>query len=74
MAAMLDQMNIKGIKITYGINKETYLPTKTNVEMTMEMSQDGQSVLLEMKMDSTISKHNEVSEIKVPQEVLDSAV
>ncbi|MED4954698.1 DUF6612 family protein [Paenibacillus sp. FSL R5-0527] len=74
MAAMLDQMNIKGIKITYGINKETYLPTKTNVEMTMEMSQDGQSVSLEMKMDSTISKHNEVSEIKVPQEVLDSAV
>ncbi|GJM75698.1 hypothetical protein HMSSN036_79140 [Paenibacillus macerans] len=69
MAAMLDQMNIKGIKITYGINKETYLPTKTNVEMTMEMSQDGQSVSLEMKMDSTISKHNEVSEIKVPQEV-----
>lgn len=73
-AAMLDLMNIKGIKITCAVNKETYLPTKTNVEMTMEMSQDGQNVSLEIKMDSTFSKHNEISEIKVPQEVLDSAV
>ncbi|MGZ7443133.1 DUF6612 family protein [Paenibacillus sp. TH7-28] len=72
-AAMLEQMNIKSIKITSAVNKETYLPTKSNVEMTMEMSQDGQSVSFDMKINSTISKHNEISEIKVPQEVLDSA-
>lgn len=72
-AAMMEQMNIKDIKITYAVNKETFFPTKSNIEMTMDMEAEGQSVSLEMKMNSTISKHNEFDEIKVPQEVLDSA-
>lgn len=72
-AAMLDQMNIKDIKIEYAVNKETFYLTKANVEMTMDMEAEGQSISLEMKMNSTLSKHNELEEIKVPQEVLDSA-
>ncbi|MGG6310884.1 DUF6612 family protein [Paenibacillus macerans] len=72
-AAMMEQMNIKDIKITYAVNKETFFPTKSNIEMTLDMEAEGQSVSLEMKMNSTISKHNELAEIKVPQEVLDSA-
>ncbi|MBN3525130.1 DUF6612 family protein [Paenibacillus apiarius] len=72
-AALMEQMNIKNIKITYGVNKDTYLPTKSDVNMTMDMEQDGQGMSMEMIMTSTFSKHNEVGEIKVPQEVLDSA-
>ncbi|MCQ6563055.1 DUF6612 family protein [Paenibacillus mendelii] len=71
-AAMLDNMNIKSIKISYGVNKDTYLPTKSDVNMTMDMNQEGQSITLEMVMTSTISKHNEVGEIKVPQEALNA--
>lgn len=72
-AAMLDQMNIKNIKISYAVNKDTFLPTKSNVKMSMEMSVEGQSVTLDMDMDSTISKYDELTKIEIPQEVLDSA-
>lgn len=72
-AAMLEQMNIKTIKISYAVNKETYLPTKSIVEMSMDMDVEGQSVSLDMKMDSTISKYDEIASIEVPQEALDSA-
>lgn len=72
-AAMLEQMNIKEIKISYAVNKETYLPTKSVVEMSMDMDVEGQSVSLDMKMDSNISKYDEITSIEVPQEALDSA-
>ncbi len=72
-AAMLEQMNINMIKISYAVNKETYLPTKSIVEMAMDMDVEGQSVSLDMKMDSTISKYDEITSIEVPQEALDSA-
>ncbi|UNK18823.1 hypothetical protein MNQ98_01880 [Paenibacillus sp. N3/727] len=72
-AAMLEQMNIKSMKITIGMNKDTYFPTKTDMNMVMEMEQEGQKVSLEMEMTSGLSKHNEVDKIEVPQEALDSA-
>lgn len=73
MAAMIEQMNIKSIKLKYSVDKEKYLPTKSDVNMTMEMEQSGQKISFDMEMTSTVSKHNEVGEITVPKEVLDSA-
>lgn len=73
-AAMMEMMDIKNIKISNAINKETYLPTKTDVYMEMDMNIEGQSVSMVMVMKSTISKQNELEEIKVPQEVIDKAI
>lgn len=73
-AAVLDQMNIDNFKILYYVNKESYLPSKITVEMTMDMEAEGQSVSMEMKMDSNFSKYNEIEAIEVPQEALDNAV
>ena len=72
-AAMLEQMNIKSMKITLGVNKETYFATKTDLNMVMEMEQEGQKVSLEMEMTSGLSKHNEIDKIEVPKEALDGA-
>jgi len=69
-AAMMEQMNIKSINIEYGLQKDTFLPTATNLDMVMEMEAEGQKVTLDMKMKSTYSKHNEVSKIEVPKEAL----
>lgn len=69
---MMEQMNIKSMKVIFGVNKTTYLPTKTDMDMVMEMEQDGQKISLEMAMKSTISKHNEVKKIEVPAEALGS--
>lgn len=73
-AAMMEMMNIKNIKISNTINKETYLPTKSDVYMEMDMDVEGQSISMVMVMKSTISKQNELEEIKVPQEVIDTAI
>ncbi|MCQ4085659.1 DUF6612 family protein [Saccharibacillus sp. JS10] len=76
-AAALDQMNIEEMKLTYAINKETSFPTKSLVDMTMSMeSGEGEqktSMEMHMIMDSTISKHNEIKDIEVPKDVVDSA-
>ncbi|WP_339240395.1 DUF6612 family protein [Paenibacillus sp. FSL R5-0517] len=73
MQAMLDQMNITSMKMKYMINKETYLPAGTDVAMVMEMEQNEQKMTMDMKMTSTFSNHDQVEEIKIPQEALDSA-
>ncbi|GGF84131.1 hypothetical protein GCM10010912_31690 [Paenibacillus albidus] len=70
MTALLDQMNIKSMKIIYAVNKETYLPAKTNVDMVMDMAAEGQNISLDMKMSSDISKHNEIADFKIPDEAL----
>ncbi|MFC7677956.1 DUF6612 family protein [Paenibacillus sp. GCM10028914] len=72
-AAMMELMDIKSMKIIYGVNKETYLPTDSNVDMVMSMEQEGQTISFDMKMKSKYSKHNEIDKIEVPQEALDSA-
>lgn len=73
MDAMIEQMKIKSIKMKFGVNKESYLPTISDVNMSMEVEEQGQNVALDMVMTSTFSKHNEIGEIKVPKDVLDSA-
>ncbi|MEQ7052778.1 DUF6612 family protein [Paenibacillus alvei] len=73
MEAMLEDMKINSIKMKFGVNKESYQPTISDIDMSMEAEEQGQKVELKMVMTSTFSKHNEIGEIKVPQEVLDSA-
>ncbi|WP_019637066.1 DUF6612 family protein [Paenibacillus fonticola] len=72
--ALMEMMTIKSIKITNAINKETYLSSRADVTMEMEMDIEGQKMTMEMVMKSTISNHNKVEEIKVPQDVIDSAI
>lgn len=72
MEAMMDQMDIKSIHIIYGVQKESYLPATTDLDMVMAMEAEGQKVSLDMKMKSTYSKHNEISKIEVPKEALNA--
>ncbi|GAA0842788.1 DUF6612 family protein [Paenibacillus glucanolyticus] len=72
MEAMMDQMDIKSISIVYGVQKETYLPATTDMDMVMEMAAEGDKVTLDMKMKSAYSKHDEISKIEVPKEALNA--
>ncbi|GGO03679.1 DUF6612 family protein [Saccharibacillus kuerlensis] len=80
MAAILQQMNIEEMNMTYTINKETSYPVETNVDMTMSMNAgeaagegaEDMDVSMHMIMNSTISKHNKIANIEVPQTVVDS--
>lgn len=72
MAAMMEQMNIKSMNIAYAVDKKTYFPTRTDVTMVMDMTTGDQTVSIDMDMKATISDHNKVDEIKIPQEALDA--
>ncbi|OMF95437.1 DUF6612 family protein [Paenibacillus sp. FSL R7-0337] len=72
MAAMMEQMNIKTMNIAYAVDKKTYFPTRTEVTMVMDMINGDQTISIDMDMKATISDHNKVDEIKIPQEALDA--
>lgn len=71
--ALLDQMNIKSLDMNYKISKETYYPVDAVVVMEMDMEMENQKVTLIMDMTSKFTDYNTIEEIKVPQEVIDSA-
>lgn len=73
VSQMLDMMNITEMKMTTTVQKDTLYPVSSKVKLVMDMEQEGQKVAMDMDMDISFSKHNEITEIKVPQEALDSA-
>lgn len=74
MAAMMQQMNIKSMDISYSVDKETYYPKDLVYSMDMDMNMEGQALSILMKMDSSFSDYNKTESIKVPQDVIDNAV
>ncbi|AIQ39404.1 DUF6612 family protein [Paenibacillus sp. FSL R7-0312] len=72
MTAMMEQMNIKSMNIAYTVDKKTYFPTSSDVNLVMDMISGEQTVSMDMKMKATISDHNKITEIKVPQEALEA--
>jgi hypothetical protein len=69
-SAAMQQMNTEKMSIEYAVDKKTYYPIRNNVETKMSMKSGDGEMAMEMKMDSTFSKHNELSEIVVPEEAL----
>lgn len=74
MAAMLEVLTIKGIKLSNAIDKETYLPTRIDMYLELEMEIEDQFTLWVMSSNGQISNHNVLDEIKIPQDVIDSAI
>ncbi|WP_150265139.1 DUF6612 family protein [Paenibacillus tepidiphilus] len=72
MSAMMDQMDIKSMNIVYGVDKETFFPTRTDVNIVMEAAADGQNISIDMTMTGVLDRHNEIQEIKVPDEALNA--
>ncbi|WHX50238.1 hypothetical protein QNH46_06120 [Paenibacillus woosongensis] len=74
MAAMLEMLTIKRIKLSNAIDKETYLPTRIDMYLELEMEIEDQFTLWVMSSNGQISNHNALDEIKIPQDVIDSAI
>ncbi|SFS78075.1 DUF6612 family protein [Paenibacillus sp. 453mf] len=72
MAAMMEQMDIKSIDLSYSVNKDTYYPADMTYNMEMSMEMEGQNVTIVMAMDGSFSEYNELDGIEIPQEVLDA--
>ncbi|WMT41921.1 hypothetical protein RE628_05615 [Paenibacillus sp. D2_2] len=73
ISTMLNNMEIQHVKLSYTVDKNTYLPTKVSMVLSVGMDEDGQSFSMQMMMDSTFSQFGEIKPIHVPQEGIDSA-
>ncbi|WP_404449740.1 hypothetical protein LG307_08380 [Sutcliffiella horikoshii] len=73
MQEMLSMMTVNQLSYLVHIDKESFYQTKVLLNMDMEMDVDGEKVSSIQVMDSTLKNFDEVGEIKVPQEVIDSA-
>lgn len=69
---LVEKMDIKTAKFKYAIHKNTFLPTKYETDLTLNLEEKEETFSGQFTITNTISKHNEVGEIKVPQEVLDA--
>ena len=69
-SAIGGQMDVEKMSIEYAVDKKTYYPVRNNTETKMKVGSDDREMAMEMKMEMTFSKHNEISEIVVPEEAL----
>lgn len=70
---MLKNMDIHKVDYEIYIDKESFNPTKLNMKLEMSMVSEGEELIIKQDFKSSFSDYNNVGEIKVPQEVIDSA-
>ncbi|MCM3042502.1 hypothetical protein M3201_22870 [Paenibacillus motobuensis] len=70
---MLNKMEIQNVKLSYVVDKNTYLPTKLSIVLSVGMDVDGQGFSMRLMLDSTFSKFGEIKPIHIPQEAIDTA-
>lgn len=70
----LDQFNIENLKYTYTLNKETFYPKTFIVDMTMTIEEDGSTMKMTQKMNSSFSKFNELNDLSIPEDVMNNAI
>ncbi|MEI5908781.1 DUF6612 family protein [Bacillus spongiae] len=68
-----DSISLNEIKINVLIDKETFNTTTLDMEMDMTMSVEGEELQVKQQVNSTFSKFNELEEIIIPEDVLNSA-
>jgi hypothetical protein len=70
---MLQNLNIKKIEYTIKIDKETYYQTGIDLNMEVDFTADGKTASMNQSVTGSLNKFNEIKEIKVPEEALNSA-
>jgi hypothetical protein len=66
-------MKINKVDYQITIDKETFYPSTLNMNMDMDITVDGETIHLVQKMNGKYTEYNQINEITVPQEVIDSA-
>lgn len=73
VAALMDQMNIQSMDLSYKVNKETYYPEDMNAVTVMSMDFEGRTLSMTMDMKIKLSNFNKFETIEIPDDVKDSA-
>lgn len=73
MDQMMNMADIHELDYTLYIEKETFLQTEMDMKMTFELKMEGESIMILTTTNATFSHFNEIDEITVPSDVLESA-
>ncbi|MFV8826492.1 DUF6612 family protein [Alkalihalobacterium sp. APHAB7] len=73
MDELLGMMEVQTFNYVIYIDKDTFYQTKMDVEMHMSMTIEDETMVTIQRMTGVITNFNNVDEITIPQEVLDSA-
>ena len=66
-------MKVEKVDMQFTIDKKTFFTKDFDMDMIMTMEEQGQQVKVTQNIKGTMTKINEIDEIKVPKEILDSA-
>ena len=69
---IFSMINVNKISFEIHVNKTTFLQTKVNMTMDLEMNIEGEVMHTIQEMEMTVYNYNGINEIVVPQEVLDN--
>lgn len=70
----LDDMVIHELEYELFIDKETFDTTAFNIVMDIELTAEGETLRMKQDIKAEVSQINDISEIVIPQEVIDNAV
>ena len=69
---IFSMIHVNKISFEIHVNKTTFLQTKVNMTMDIEMNIEGEVMHTVQEMEMTVYNYNGINEIVVPQEVLDN--
>ncbi|SDJ63533.1 DUF6612 family protein [Salimicrobium halophilum] len=70
---MMKNTTINSTDITFTLNKETYYPETVDMKMDITVEEQGQTINLVQDTKITYSDYNEISELSVPDDVVNNA-
>ncbi|PIC79515.1 hypothetical protein CSV75_09910 [Sporosarcina sp. P18a] len=73
--AMLEEtdMKVEKVDLQFTIDKKTFFTKDFDMDMIMTMDEQGKKVTVTQRIKGIVTKINEIDEIKVPKEIMDSA-
>lgn len=70
----IKNLNVKNITLEFSIAKETFYTNGFDLNLDTSLELDGVEMIFTQKTTAAVSKINEIEEIEIPQEVIESAL
>lgn len=73
MMEMLDEVEINSFEYTANIDQKTYFQKEASIVLSLTFTENGETMDMEQTTEMTMSNFNEIEEIEIPVEVIDTA-
>jgi hypothetical protein len=74
LEAIMSQMKIEKIDYSYSLDKETMEPKSLQMDLTMKITENEETVSMNQKVNFTFSNINQLKDLTIPEEIENNAV